>query len=149
MRLRPVLAFRRLLAMAALVALVVPASVLAASPNNWTASAYAEYGNAACGSHIPGAPLLAIVDFTRSGGHMTIRVRMDGTPATADTDYILSLWDAGDCSRIGGDIRPVTTNGFGVADETFTNIRTQGAKTFFATLWNTDLGFYNDTTIVP
>ena len=132
-----------------LVALLVPATVSAASPNSWTTGAFLEYGNENCGGHIEGAPLLGSVEFTRSGGHMTLRVELDGSPATADTEYILTLWDAGDCSQIGGDIGTVTTNGFAVANETFTGIRTKGAKTFFATLYNTDLDFYNDTTIVP
>lgn len=140
---------RFLAALALAAALAVPATAIAASPNNWSATAYSEYGNANCGGHIPGAPLLAIVDFTRQGGHMTIRVRMDGDPATANTDYILSLWNAADCSQIGGVVGTITTDAFGVADETFSKIGTKGAKTFFAALWNDTLDIWNDTTIVP
>ena len=142
-------AVRRLLVAIGLVALIVPATVGAASPNNWTDSAFFEYGNANCGGHIEGAPLLGSVEFTRSGGHMTLRVELDGAPATADTDYILSLWNATDCTKIGGDIATLTTNGFAVATATFEGIRLKGAKSVFAALWNDDLGIWNDSTIVP
>jgi hypothetical protein len=132
-----------------LVALIIPATVSAASPNNWTAAANLEYGNQACGAHIPGAPILGTVEFTRTGGQMALRVQVGGEGATADTDYVLTLWNASDCSQIGGEIATITTDGSGVADETFTGIKLKGAKSFFATLWNVSLGFYNDTTIVP
>jgi hypothetical protein len=143
------LEIRRALAALGLVALIIPATVSAASPNNWTATANIEYGNAACGNHIPGAPIVGTVEFTRTGGQMALRVQVGGEGADADTDYILTLWNASNCSQIGGEIATITTDGSGLADESFTGIRLKGAKSVFATLWNVDLGFYNDTTIVP
>ena len=140
---------RRILAALALVVVFVPATVSAASPNNWTTTKNLEYGNQSCGGHIEGAPFLGTVEYTRTGGQLAIRVQLGGEAADPNQDYVLSLWNTSPCFQIGGDIATITTDGSGDADETFTGLKLKGSKSFFVTLWNPTLEFYNNTPAVP
>ena len=127
-------------------AIVFPGMASAAS-SNFSAMVYAQYGNHFCGEDMPELPRLAFVKVDKKGPWLKVYVSMDGTPAIADHEYGVYIYDGISCEEIGY-LGTFTTNGFAVGAVTYPRWKLPaGTTSVFIAI--DDGNDWNDTPIVP